>query len=407
VALAPPLVSAVLGLRDLRAIDVLTPRAGYEFVSQVVAPSEGLTWILADPDPLTAATAPGAAVADLRWILSRDELPAERLAAVTRTAMVARRLARLFATLDGYAIDTAALGGGIHEHGGDRRFHWTCHTPCRFTFRLVQVPPAFALRANATERRSGATLALGDGRGWQDVWLRGDDAGATTDQGAQVELEIGSATPATVFVGGLGPSPGPVVEEAEARDELAFRRAALERVVPRYADDVARIFENPDALGEAYLATRVARAADLDDVRRCLVGNPGAAVACVAEPSRVPPASDDAPPGTVAVERSEAAELVLSVDAARDALLVVSRLDFPGWRATVDAKESAIVRVHGAMMGVVVPAGRHRVVLEYRPRTLLVGALASLAGLVALVVRARGAFARHARRRDGHGGVRV
>ena len=423
VALAPPLVSAVLGLRDLRAIDVLTPRTGYEFVSQVVAPSEGLTWILADPDPLTAATAPGAAVADLRWILSRDELAAERLSAVTRTATVGRRLARLFATLDGYAIDTAALGGGIHEHGGDRRFHWTCRTPCRFTFRLAQAPPAFAiglaadeavevvlratLQANATERRSGATLALGDGRGWQDVWLRGGDAGVTTGRAALVEFEISAATPATVFVGGLGPSPGPEVEEADARDELAFRTEVLGRLVPRYADDVARIYENPDALGEAYLATRVARATDLDDVRRCLVGHPRAAVACVAEPSRVPPAADDAPPGTLVVERSEAADLVLSVDAARDALLVVSRLDFPGWRATVDAKESAIVRVHGAMMGVVVPAGRHRVVLEYRPRTLLVGALASLAGLVALVLWARAAFARRDRRRDVGGGVRV
>ena len=75
VSLAPPLVSGVLGLRDLRAIDVLTPRTGYEFVSQVVAPSEGLTWILADPGPLAAATAPGPASP---WCLISPRWPTAR-----------------------------------------------------------------------------------------------------------------------------------------------------------------------------------------------------------------------------------------------------------------------------------------------------------------------------------------
>src|SRR5262249_8884912 len=79
VALAPPLISNVLAFRDLRAIDVLTPREGFDFVSQTVAPSQGVTWILADPDPLVAATAPGADVADLRWILSRVELRSDVL----------------------------------------------------------------------------------------------------------------------------------------------------------------------------------------------------------------------------------------------------------------------------------------------------------------------------------------
>jgi hypothetical protein len=407
VALAPPLVSAALGLRDLRAIDVLTPRIGYEFVSQVVAPSEGLTWILADPDPLAAATAPGAAAADLRWIVAPDDLPAGRLPAVARTAASARRLSRLFATLDTYAIDTAVLGGGIHEAEGDRRFHWTCRTPCRLSFVLTDGPDSFAigvaandpvdatvratLRSGDTERRSEATLALGGARAWQDVWLRSEDPRGSSDgTGASVEVQITSAQPATVFVGGIGPSPGPEVEEAEIRDELALRTAARDRLIQRYADDVAHVFENPDALGEAWLATAVSRATDLDEVRRCLGANAERAVACVADPGRVPTAPADRPPGTVRVEHSHSDSLAVAVDAARDALLVVSRLDFPGWQATVDGTETEIVRVHGAMMGIVVPAGRHRVALVYRPRSLLIGALVSLAGLVGLVVWLRG-----------------
>ena len=423
VSIAPPLVSGVLGLRDLRAIDVLTPRTGYEFVSQVVAPSEGLTWILADPDPLAAATAPGAAAADLRWILSRDDLPADRLPAVARTAATARRVARLFATLDSYAIETSSLGGGIHEYGGDRRFHWTCRTPCRLRLALRGAPPSFAiglaaeqessvvvrasLRAGGPEQHSGATLALGGAHGWQDVWLRAAP-GTHTDGEPQsiVEAEITANDPATVFVGGIGPSPGAELEEAEAHDELAFRSEARGRLVLRHADDVARIFENPDALGEAWLATRMVQASDLDDVRHCLVANPRTAVACVADPAALPAAPEDRPPGTLRIEQRDAASLAIAVDAARDALLVVSRLDFPGWRATVDAKETPIVRVHGAMMGIVVPVGRHRVEIVYRPRSLLFGALTSLAGVVALLAWSR----RYALRRQhgpGSRGVQI
>jgi hypothetical protein len=340
---------------------------------------------------------------------------------VARTAASARRLSRLFATLDTYTIETAALGGGIDERDGDRRFHWTCRTPCRLFFSLTQTPQSFAiglaaadavgvavratLRGAGTEQRSAATLALGGDRAWQDVWLHAERAQGGGDAGASVQIDLKSDAPATIFVGGIGPSPGPEVESAELRDELALRTMTRGRLVQRFADDVAHIFENPDALGEAWLATEIDRAADLDEVRRCLVASAQRTVACVADPARVPAAPADQPPGTLRIERSASDSLAVAVDAARDALLVVSRLDFPGWRATVDGTETEIVRVHEAMMGIVVPAGSHRVVLAYRPRSVLVGALVSLAGLVALVAWLRGG--RRGPRRGVRTGARV
>ena len=57
------------------------------------------------------------------------------------------------------------------------------------------------------------------------------------------------------------------------------------------------------------------------------------------------------------------------------------------------------------MMGIVVPAGRHRVELSYRPRSLLLGALASLAGVVALVAWIRRGVVRV--RRPGAGSVQI
>lgn len=405
VDLAPPLVSAVLGFRDLRAIDVLTPRDGYDFVSQVVAPSEGITWILADPDPLLAATAPGAAAADLRWILARGELDGARLADAVRSAIAGRRLLRLFAALRAYRIDSAALGGGIHELDGDRRFHWSCATPCRFTLELERSPRrlaagfastdleqaevALTLRAAGHENRATAVLSLRGAQRWADVWV---DGVASTDaaQGpATVQVEITSPAPGTIFVGGLGPAPGPHEEDLEAQAEVAFRRRVLDGLRLRHADETARIYENPGALGEVHLATDVALATGMDQVRACLTAHPDRAVACVADPDAFPAAPADVSPGAARVVTSDDAELVVAVDAARDGLLVVSRLDFPGWRATVDGKGATIARVNGAMMGVVVPRGTHRVELKYRPRSLLVGAVVSLLGLLALVISGR------------------
>ncbi|MEW6270102.1 MAG: YfhO family protein, partial [Thermodesulfobacteriota bacterium] len=398
VALAPPLVSSVLGFRDLRAIDVLTPRDGWEFVSQLVAPSEGVVWILADPDPLVAATSPGASVADLRWVLAREELDAERLPAAVRSQTAMRRLLRLFAALDVYRIDTAALGGGIHESHGDRRFHWTCATPCRFELDLADAPRAFAagfaaseplevevevrLRAHGGERRERVSLVLGTDAPWQDVWIEGADP---ADGPAAVVVDVRSARPGTVFVGGVGPTPGRAAEASEALAELVHRRHALERLRLRYRDDLALVYENPAALGEAWLASEIGRAGDLDEVRACLLAHADRAVACVADPGRMPAAAAGEAPGEVRVVASRAAALSLDASVRRDALVVVSRLDDPGWAATVDGKDADLVRVNGAMMGVVVPAGEHRVELRYRPWSLAAGLVVSLAALLVLL----------------------
>ncbi|MDG2305453.1 MAG: hypothetical protein P8R42_12560, partial [Candidatus Binatia bacterium] len=124
VELAPPLVSSAMGIRDLRSIDVLTPRDTYDFVSRLISPSRGVTWILADPTPLLAATGLGSNLADLRWIASAQPLRIEELPEAVRESTTSRRLVRLFGALDRQSIETRQLGGGLHDGGRDRRFHW-------------------------------------------------------------------------------------------------------------------------------------------------------------------------------------------------------------------------------------------------------------------------------------------
>jgi len=50
-----------------------------------------------------------------------------------------------------------------------------------------------------------------------------------------------------------------------------------------------------------------------------------------------------------------------------ESLVVLSDLDYPGWRATVDGQAAPILRVDGVVRGVRVSAGEHEVAFTYHP----------------------------------------
>ncbi|HYC22450.1 MAG TPA: hypothetical protein VEI94_07100 [Candidatus Bathyarchaeia archaeon] len=407
VELLPPLVSNAAGFRDLRAIDVLTPDETYDFVTELVAPSEGITWVLADLDPLLVATAPGADLADVRWVLARSELQADALPAAVRTHVSARRLARLWRELDGYSIATGEIGGGIHAFDGERRFHWSCATPCRFRFDLRALPEHFAaglaaaeqveVEATLTARAQDGTvtsqarsLALApDAAHWQDLWL---DGPAGRGAPGAIELAITAPSPATVFVGGVGPSPGDAAEQVEVASELAARIRALGGLVRRYADPTALVYENTRALGAAYFADQVVRVRDDAQGYALLRGAPGRAIAAVteAELGRTKGAAlPDVSSGEARMVEDGDGRVVIATQSKSGGLLIVPRLAFPGWQAELDGAAATLLRVDGALVGVVVPAGAHRVLLRDRASSTRRGALISLAalGVWAIVLR--------------------
>jgi len=99
----------------------------------------------------------------------------------------------------------------------------------------------------------------------------------------------------------------------------------------------------------------------------------------------------------VVVYRPDRVEI--EVDAGRRATLVLLDSYDPGWRARVDEAPAEVLRANVAFRGGDVPPGRHRVRMEYRPRALTRGIVAtSASGAVAL---AAGLLAARARRRSG------
>jgi uncharacterized membrane protein YfhO len=89
----------------------------------------------------------------------------------------------------------------------------------------------------------------------------------------------------------------------------------------------------------------------------------------------------------------------VAIDASlsRDGWVVLVDAYDPGWRATVDGRPVPLLRANAAFRAVAVPSGRHRIEMRYRPRAVVMGLIASGAGLgILLCLIAASAFRRRA-----------
>lgn len=141
-------------------------------------------------------------------------------------------------------------------------------------------------------------------------------------------------------------------------------------------DGPNRVYRNRNALPRAWLVRRVIEVepGNLELVSRCLASRTfEPAVEAVVEGRVGSRLGTPQPDDRVVVVDHAAQRVELEVHNAEPALLVMSDMVYPGWRATVDGVEQPILATNMVMRGVVVGAGTHRVVLEYRPRLAVVG----------------------------------
>lgn len=89
-----------------------------------------------------------------------------------------------------------------------------------------------------------------------------------------------------------------------------------------------------------------------------------AVVQGVAEGGPSPPGS---PEDRATVMGAADGYLAVGTDTHASRFLVISEIWHPGWRARMDGREITLRRVDLAFMGAWIPAGRHRLVLEFRP----------------------------------------
>jgi membrane protein YfhO len=92
----------------------------------------------------------------------------------------------------------------------------------------------------------------------------------------------------------------------------------------------------------------------------------------------------EAKPAVVRVLQDDPERLTIEVAAGRPGVLVVDDSWAPGWQARLDGEPIPILRTNMMFRGVEVPAGRHEVIMVYRPASLFTGALVSALGLACL-----------------------
>jgi hypothetical protein len=157
----------------------------------------------------------------------------------------------------------------------------------------------------------------------------------------------------------------------------------------------AVVYENTAALPRAYLVPEVRKLAAERVLPAMLAGgwNP-AQTAFVAADAQV---SVPAGPltGGARVTAHEPDRVVVQASPSRPALLVLADNDYEGWRATVDGRETPIVRTNHTFRGVVVPAGNHTVEFTFRPAALYTGFYLYLAGFALLALYAVFLLVRH------------
>ena len=225
------------------------------------------------------------------------------------------------------------------------RHHWA---------RVSSTRLIVADSSTTVARRGGLEFYLNDWISWRAHSLGGDH-GALPDLW-RLAKDLPRSYRAMCGLGVVYMSGGP----GPAWDSLLFQ------VVHRDSAEV--VYRLRNALGRAYAVGLVVAPGDDETLVRLVLSHDYRA-------ERVALASDAAVAGLypgsggcrIRWVEDEPDRIVLDVEAPARAFVVVADTYFPGWSASVGGVEVPIHRVNQLVRGVVVPAGRHQLVMRFVP----------------------------------------
>jgi hypothetical protein len=87
---------------------------------------------------------------------------------------------------------------------------------------------------------------------------------------------------------------------------------------------------------------------------------------------------------TVAYRKVRATSYIVDADMRCKHMIVVGNNYFPGWTVRVDGKPTEMYEVDRALQGFVVPGGKHKIEVTYRPKSVFIGASLSICALLGL-----------------------
>lgn len=79
-------------------------------------------------------------------------------------------------------------------------------------------------------------------------------------------------------------------------------------------------------------------------------------------------------------------EITIQSQTTTDSLLFLSDTYYPGWLATIDGKETKIIKANYAFRSVIVPAGNHVVTFRYEPNSFRLGKIITIVSVILAIV---------------------
>ncbi|MCY3850964.1 MAG: YfhO family protein [Acidimicrobiaceae bacterium] len=196
-------------------------------------------------------------------------------------------------------------------------------------------------------------------------------AGEDMPAGTSVAVEVSSPSPKGALLVGADESGGLAAGMVAGDDEFRLARTGDVLLIERPHAAFVRIAD------AAVVEIESQRAADAVASREA--GERSVVVDADLGLPTTPSADAELEVVSVSLGRDRV-ETVVRSD--RDAVVVVSVSDYPGWSATVDGRSAEIVTADAAFMGVAVPEGEHSVILTFSPRHLGVSLLLAALGIV-------------------------
>jgi hypothetical protein len=157
-----------------------------------------------------------------------------------------------------------------------------------------------------------------------------------------------------------------------------FNKYPIDKFVKVYEDNFYDVFQNKTPFDRAFVVSKVFQSNTFNlfdyDLKK---------VAFVDD--SIPGLKEDGS-GNAKILKYSANSVEIEANTNGPALLVLTDIFYPGWRAEVNGKPSKIYKTNYTFRGVMVPGGKSNITFTYMPESFLIGIYLFLIGIMGMVV---------------------
>ncbi len=164
-----------------------------------------------------------------------------------------------------------------------------------------------------------------------------------------------------------------------------FNRYPLIQFTSIYNDGKYQVYKNNGVLPHIFLAQNYEIKTNEQDIISSLFA-PKQHLNSTIILEKNPNISQGGISGNAKITKYTSNSITITAQTNKNALLFLSEIFYPGWKAYVDGQETAIYRADYTFRSIVVPAGSHTVVFSYEPLSFTIGCWSFISGIVILLV---------------------